>query len=164
MGELGKWKMAQQNEEGQVNINSMPVEQLQNLKKQLDGECENFQTTITSLKFAQSKYEESQEALVAVTGENEGKQMLVPLTNSLYCSGTLGDTKKVMVDIGTGYIVEKTPEKAADFFGRKKEFCASNISKVQQLLATKRKNLESVTIVLQQKQAAATGAVGGGVA
>jgi len=26
-----------QNEEGQVNINSMPVEQLQNLKKQLEG-------------------------------------------------------------------------------------------------------------------------------
>merc|ERR1712072_931265 len=117
-----------------------------------------------NLKYAQGKYEESNEALGAVIPENEGKKMLVPLTTSLYCSGTLGKTEKVMVDIGTGYLVEKAPEKASDFFGRKKEFCATNISKVQQLLANKRKNQESVSIILQQKIAAETGGVGGGVA
>ncbi len=35
------------------------------------------------------------------------------------CSGTLGDADKVLVDIGTGYYVEKTPEEADDYLKRK---------------------------------------------
>ena len=62
--------------------------------------------------------------------------MLVPLTNSLYCNGTLGACDKVMVDIGTGYIVEKSPEKAKEFFGRKREFCIDNINKVRGTFAS----------------------------
>jgi hypothetical protein len=34
-------------------------------------------------------------------------------------SGTLGDADKVLVDIGTGYYVEKTPEEADDYLKRK---------------------------------------------
>jgi len=36
-----------------------------------------------------------------------GKQILVPLTQSLYVPGTLADNKHVIVDVGTGYYVEK---------------------------------------------------------
>ena len=38
---------------------------------------------------------------------NKDKTILVPLTSSLYVPGTLADVKKVVVDIGTGYYVEK---------------------------------------------------------
>lgn len=33
--------------------------------------------------------------------------MLVPLTNSLYVRGEIPQTDQVMVDIGTGYLVQK---------------------------------------------------------
>lgn len=36
-----------------------------------------------------------------------GKKVLVPLTNSLYVGGTLSDAEHVIVDIGTGFYVEK---------------------------------------------------------
>jgi len=52
------------------------------------------------------------------------------------------------------YLVEKSPEKAKEFFGCKREFCVDNncyINKVQAIVASKRKNLESVQIVLQGK-------------
>lgn len=32
--------------------------------------------------------------------------MLVPLTASLYVSGTLDDSEKILVDVGTGYFIE----------------------------------------------------------
>lgn len=32
--------------------------------------------------------------------------MLVPLTASLYASGTLANTDHVLVDVGTGYFIE----------------------------------------------------------
>ena len=36
-----------------------------------------------------------------------GKKILVPLTNSLYVGGTLNDPDHVIVDVGTGFYVEK---------------------------------------------------------
>jgi hypothetical protein len=35
-----------------------------------------------------------------------GQPLLLPLTGSLYASGQISDTGKVLVDIGTGYYVE----------------------------------------------------------
>jgi len=36
-----------------------------------------------------------------------GKPILVPLTTSLYVPGTLADSENVIVDVGTGFYVEK---------------------------------------------------------
>ena len=36
-----------------------------------------------------------------------GKRILVPLTTSLYVPGILADTERVIVDVGTGFYVEK---------------------------------------------------------
>ena len=36
-----------------------------------------------------------------------GKSILVPLTSSLYVQGTIADVDNYMVDVGTGYFVEK---------------------------------------------------------
>lgn len=35
------------------------------------------------------------------------KSVLVPLTNSLYVSGELTSTETVLVDVGTGFMIEK---------------------------------------------------------
>lgn len=43
----------------------------------------------------------------AITHELLGKTILVPLTNSLYVPGKLSDPDHVIVDIGTGYYVQK---------------------------------------------------------
>lgn len=36
-----------------------------------------------------------------------GKQVLVPLTSSLYVPGKLSDVEHVVVDVGTGYYIKK---------------------------------------------------------
>jgi hypothetical protein len=46
-----------------------------------------------------------QSLLLTIT--NAGKAILVPLTASLYVPGALADTDKVIVDIGTGFFVER---------------------------------------------------------
>ena len=59
--------------------------------------------------------------------------------------------------------MEKSPELAKEFFGRKREFCVDNINKVQAIVASKRKNLESVQIVLQGKVQQGYGGLSSGV-
>ena len=55
-----------------MDISQLPISQLNDVKKQLEGEVDQFQNSITSLKYAQARYEESSEALSAITGPNEG--------------------------------------------------------------------------------------------
>lgn len=40
-------------------------------------------------------------------GRGADKKILIPLTSSLYVPGRLKDAENVIVDVGTGYFVEK---------------------------------------------------------
>lgn len=43
----------------------------------------------------------------------------VPLTQSLYVPGKIVEADKMMVDVGTGYYVEKDQQKTTEFLERK---------------------------------------------
>jgi hypothetical protein len=49
-------------------------------------------------------------SLTTLPHRKSGKTILVPLTNSLYVPGKLSDPDHVIVDIGTGYYVQKVRE------------------------------------------------------
>ena len=51
--------------------------------------------------------------------EREGHEVLVPLTGSMYVPGVIKQTEKVLVDVGTGYYVEKDIPAARDYFNKK---------------------------------------------
>ena len=51
--------------------------------------------------------------------KKEGTVVLVPLTGSMYVPGVIKETEKVLVDVGTGYYVEKDVKAANDYFSRK---------------------------------------------
>ena len=62
------------------------------------------------------------DSTVAMYGEVErwytGKEVLVPLTQSLFVPGRLRATAPVLVDVGTGFYVGKTPEGAAEILAK----------------------------------------------
>lgn len=62
-----------------------------------------------------------------------GKTMLVPLTSSMYVRGTLDTTEQVLVDIGTGYLAEKSLEEAVEFCRRKVGMLKEKIESTQQV-------------------------------
>ena len=63
--------------------------------------------------------------------DSEGKAVLVPLTGSMYVPGQLSNPSKVIVDIGTGYYVEKESSAAQDYFNRKVKYVTENMERVQ---------------------------------
>lgn len=71
--------------------------------------------------------------------------MMVPLTASLYVPGTVIDTNSILVDIGTGYYVEKNVADAQDLLERKIGLIQSNADSLQGIARQKQRNLE-VTI------------------
>ena len=87
----------------------------------------------------------------ALTTISTGKTILVPLTSSLYVPGKLADTEHVLVDVGTGFYVEKSTADAQKFYNGKIEELGSNIKDLENIVNGKANNLRMVEEVLRQK-------------
>ena len=86
---------------------------------------------LVALTLTHHRYQESGESLACMTPASEGKDVLVPLTGSMYVPGLLTQPAKVVVDIGTGYYVEKDSTAAQEYFNRKVKFVTENMERVQ---------------------------------
>lgn len=79
------------------------------------------------------------------------KTLLVPLTSSLYVPGKLASTSHVLVDVGTGFYVEKSTEDAQKFYAAKIEELGKNIKDLENVVNGKANNLRVVEEILRQK-------------
>ena len=81
-----------------------------------------MQASYQKLKIAQNRFADAQQTLNTFTPDKEGTiaamykssyivslgtEVFVPLTSSVYVKANLADVEKLMVDIGTGYYVDK---------------------------------------------------------
>uniref|UniRef100_A0A3Q2ZBF4 Prefoldin subunit 5 n=1 Tax=Hippocampus comes TaxID=109280 RepID=A0A3Q2ZBF4_HIPCM len=120
-----------------INLADLSLPQLEGLKSQLDQEIEFLTSSISQLKVVQAKYVEAKDNLNSLNKNNQGKELLVPLTSSMYVPGTLNDVEHVLVDVGTGYYVEKNVADSKAFFKRKLDFLTKQIEKIQPALQEK---------------------------
>ncbi|WVQ76399.1 prefoldin, alpha subunit [Cryptococcus sp. DSM 104548] len=137
--------------EQQVQLTDLNPIQLQEVKKQLDQELEHLTQSYSSLKSAQVKFNSCIESVKELKPDSRGKEVLIPLTSSLYVPGKLTDVEKVVVDVGTGYYVKKTKSEASTHYSEKAKFVQSNLETLQQTIERKQDNAQSVQHVLQAK-------------
>lgn len=121
-----------------------------------------FQDSLNTLKMAKGKFSASKDALDQFKENWSDKTSLIPLTSSMYVPGKVKDTENVIVDIGTGYYVEKDLESAKDYFKRKVEFVSEQIEKID-ILGYEKSQIrdaicEVMTIKIQQERSAVTSA------
>lgn len=88
------------------------------------------------------------------------RPILVPLTSSLYVPGTLANLSSVIVDIGTGFYVEKSTADAAEFYDRKIKDLEKNLKDLETIVTGKSNNLRVIEDVLRQKVLAAQSQAG----
>ncbi|KAF4078754.1 hypothetical protein AMELA_G00185220 [Ameiurus melas] len=134
-----------------VNLTELSLPQLEGLKSQLDQETEFLSSSIAQLKVVQTKYVEAKDSMNVLKKSNEGKELLVPLTSSMYVPGTLNDVEHVLINVGTGYFVEKNVEDGKDFFKRKIDFLTKQIEKIQPTLQEKYGMKQAVVEVMNMK-------------
>lgn len=68
----------------------------------------------------------------------------MPLTSSLYVTGTLVDVKNVLVDVGTGFYVEKSTDDAKEFYDRKIKDLEKNLKDLEAIVTGKSNNLRVI--------------------
>lgn len=135
----------------QINLVDLSLEQLSSLRQQLEQELKQLTTSFGGLREAQARFKESKEALQSLNESNLNKEILVPLTASMFVPGKLSNVNQVLVDIGTGYFVEQPVDDAKQFMERKVSFLQTNTDSLKEVLEQKRNMLEGVIYVLQQK-------------
>ena len=82
-----------------------------------------------------------------------GAEVMVPLTQSLMIPGRLTKTNAVLVDIGTGFYVEKTTDQATNFCERKADMLEQQCSQLHTEVEQTRSKLHAVETTMQQKMA-----------
>ncbi|PSS14939.1 hypothetical protein M430DRAFT_20253 [Amorphotheca resinae ATCC 22711] len=142
-----------------IDLASLSTQQLSQVKKQLDDELEHLTNSFTQLRAAQAKFRECLRSIsTGVTPKAGDKPILVPLTTSLYVPGTLADKENVIVDVGTGFYVEKSTKDATKFYEGKISELGANLKDLETIVQGKSNNLRVVEDVLRQKVLASSAA------
>ncbi|KDP37534.1 hypothetical protein JCGZ_05973 [Jatropha curcas] len=134
-----------------AEMERMSIEQLKAFKEQTDLEVNLLQDSLNNIRTATGRLENASSALHDLSLRPQGKKMLVPLTASLYVPGTLDDADKVLVDIGTGYFVEKTMAEGKDYCERKINLLKSNFDQLIELASKKKTVADEAGAVLQAR-------------
>ncbi|XP_058182468.1 prefoldin subunit 5 [Rhododendron vialii] len=134
-----------------VEIDKLSVEQLKSLKEQADLEVNVLQDSLNNIRTATSRLEAASTALHDLSLRPQGKKLLVPLTASLYVPGKLDDADKVLVDVGTGYFIEKTMAEGKDYCERKINLLKSNYDQLLEVATKKKSIADEAGVILQAK-------------
>jgi len=148
-----------------VDVTELNVAQLQDVRKQLEQELQHLTASYGQLKAAQARFRTCIESINAIQPQKGQRELLVPLTSSLYVPGKLTDSKKVLVDVGTGYYVERSTEDAKKMYEGRVEFVAKSLEQLQETITRKEDNMRVVRDILvvkvsQQQQQQTGGAEG----
>ncbi|KAI6126929.1 Prefoldin [Pisolithus sp. B1] len=135
----------------QVNIADLDIQQLAEVRRQLEEELSHLTNSFAQLKQAQSKFKQCVDNVQEIKPKNTGTTILVPLTNSLYVPGKLSDLEHVIVDVGTGYYVKKTREEARKYYSSKVEYIRSNLESLSETIQKKQENVNYLINVMQAK-------------
>ena len=89
-----------------VDITKCAPQQLQDLSKALEQEMAQLGQSYQQLQQGVRKFQESKEVLVYLKDYGQDKEVMVPLTSSLYVPGIMEDTENVLVEVGASYFIE----------------------------------------------------------
>ena len=89
-----------------VDISQLSLPELQDLHQQLSAEVESFTTNMVALQQTAGRFASAGQSIEALKDRKEGQPVLLPMTESLYVSGTLDSVSTVLLEIGTGYYIE----------------------------------------------------------
>ena len=146
--------MAQQQQQQQqqgVDIAKLSLDQLNSMKQEHEQSVNELSGKFEAMKSTEARFKESRKALTILQDDCEGRPMLVPLTQSLYVPGEVADANKVLVDVGTGYYLEKSAAGAQDLIDRRLDVVVNLSQSIATVLEQKQQNLETIMMMMQYK-------------
>jgi prefoldin alpha subunit len=90
----------------QVDLSQLNIKELQGLHQRLSTEVANLTSSAVALQETAARFATAGQSIEYLQEQKQGQSVLLPLTESLYVSGSLESVERVLVEVGTGYYVE----------------------------------------------------------
>ncbi len=133
-----------------ISLEGMNYYELLEVKKTIEAEMNVLSNSFDQLRVAATKFSAAKDKLETFTPESKDKEILVPLTTSVYIPGTLKDINKIMFEVGASYYVEDTVPKGKAFFDRKVDAIKKNMTLLSKIIENKSKQVSEVVLALQE--------------
>lgn len=140
-----------------IQLDSMSLEELHRLQQEEEGRMQALSGRYAALRQALARIQRGSAALTDLasasggSSKNEAKEVMVPLTESVYVAGKIKDGNKLLVELGTGYYAEKTQKEALAFLERKERIVEMNLDNLQNAIRATGQNVEAIRITMQGK-------------
>lgn len=138
---------------GSINIDSMSIDQLNSVKQQQEARLEHFTAQYQQLRAVSARLSTARASLSALpaNGSGDGREIMIPLTESLYAPGKIVDPNKVLVELGAGFFVEKNTKDAIKVLERKGKLVDANSENIMAALEASSRNVQAVQQAMQGK-------------
>jgi len=134
-----------------IDLDAMSLEQLSQIKSSEESRLQAITNHYATLRASASRFSAAKDALLSISPSHDGKDIMIPLTESLYVPGMIREPSKVMLELGTGFYVEKNVKQANAFLERKLKLVDVNSENVMEAIGASRRNVESINIAMQGK-------------
>ena len=135
----------------EVPLEKLTIDQLDYVGKQIEQDISNYSQYYSSLRIANNKFLDNKDYIKDLRNYQD-REILVPMTSSLYIPGKCSDVKKLTIEIGGNFYVETTIDKADKFCDRKLESIKKNMDKIDEMIKNKNEQLNAVNQQLIEKQ------------
>ena len=139
----------------QLSLSSLTVEQLMIIKNRLEGELQKLTATIQLTNESVAKTQAAKDALANFAASQPGKEMLVPITESMYVKGVVEETKRPIIELGSGYFAETSVDNASQFFSRRIARLNTQQEQLRTQFKEKQQQYQIVVSIANQKLQAA---------
>ena len=134
-----------------MQLQNLSLEQLAGIKKQFDSDIESLTHMAESLRGARARFSDSKVYLENLKSVPEGTESLIPLSSSLYVSGTFTNRDKVLVDVGTGYFINQGVDRAQKYFDARVGQMGESMDNINKAINEKVRVQNQVIEFMQQK-------------
>ena len=134
-----------------IDLDSMSLDQLNQLKTTEESRLQMISKHYTTLRASAARFHMAKTAISSILPSHDGKDILIPLTESLYVPGKIRDPSKVIVELGTGFYAEKSSKDAQAFLDRKTRLVDVNSENMMEAVTATKRNLNSIETALQGK-------------
>jgi len=137
--------------DGTLDLDKLSLDELNQAKQQEEGRLQALTNRYAQLRAAAARLTASSNAISELSPSSEGKEVMIPLTESVYVPGKLREPKKLLVEIGTGFYVEKTAVDTNKFLDRKLQIVDANSENITKAVLATRQNVDSINMSMQGK-------------
>ena len=131
----------------------MSLDQLNSVKQQQESRLEQLTAQYHQLRAVSARLATARSSLetIPVNGAGEGREIMIPLTESLYAPGKIVDPNKILVELGAGFFVEKSAKDAIKVLERKGKVVDLNSQNVMTAAEVSSRNAQAVQQAMQGK-------------